>query len=1071
MATTQNTYTGNNSTTDYSFTFPYIKEADVKVSLDAVVKTQDTDYTFANATTISFGTAPGTGVAIRIFRDTDLENAVTTFFAGSAIRAEDLNDNTNQVLFSAQERKNRDADKTGDTFTGDIVVDDSNLVIQEGSDAVTITAPTLTANRTLSIPDTTGTIVTTGDNGTVTSTMITDGTIVNADINASAEIAVSKLANGSARQVLQTSANGNDVEFTDNVDLPGTLDVTGAVTFDGSVTAGTFTGNLTGNAGTSTTLQTARNIGGVSFDGSANIDLPGVTTAGNQDTSGNAATATALETARTIAGQSFDGTGNITIAPTDLTGVNADANEINQLDGIDLIPTSPTWTSTTEIPSNAQITDRIAELGGFEAIATEDDFPATAPPEGVVVSIGNANALSVNASGVGSGTRAGGSDAVVINGFPSEFNSTTLDNGIGLVVVATATAHTYDFHRVLAKNEDVRQLSSDMDDFKARYRVGGTTPSDGLCSLDGTGTGSRPCNGDLFYNTGSNTLLVYDARGNTTDTDEAVQQLFTEVQSVGEYFIIPATELADFADGSASTEVISNAPSNAEQIILSINGVIQEPNAGTAVPTDGFSLNGSTIQLAATPPNPSEVWGVIIGSTVNVNEPSANSVSTDKIQDDAVEYDKIQNIATANRVLGSTTAGGVVSEVQVQTDMIADDAVTYAKMQHTANANRVLGAASAGAIGETQVNEAMLNVTNAPTTGQFLQCNNVSGGTGDLTWADATTATPTLDTVTDEGASTTNDISVGGLGIGTTSPGADLHIQGSTVPELRLGRGGVPTSNQTLGQIHIGGFTSGTSYSSGIEIIGRATSGWNAGNCESNIMIRTCGLNSTSPRDTLSLSENGVISMTVNESDGDHFSINPAGLAQDGRSALLVAGSNGGTRVAIKRITGGNSNVSYLECRRSNNGISSISIDSAGTVRVSGTGDIDDGTSYGTVVGSQSSDQRLKNSITDYTGGLSLVNSLRPVNYKYNDTDQVHAGFIAQEVQSVIPEAVYDTGMKPDVYGEEDGRKVIIGQDADADNLLAMHYVEIIPALVNSIKELKAEVDTLKTKVAVLEAK
>jgi hypothetical protein len=272
--------------------------------------------------------------------------------------------------------------------------------------------------------------------------MITDGRIVNADINASAEIAVSKLANGTARQVLQTSANGNEVEFTDNVDLPGTLDVTGAVTFDGTVTAGTFTGNLTGNAGTSTTLQTARNIGGVSFDGSANIDLPGVTTAGNQNTSGNAATATALANARTIAGQSFDGTANITIAPTDLTSVTANATEINQLDGIDLIPSSPTWTSATEIPSNSQISDRIAELGGFEAIADEDSFPATAPPEGVVVSIGNASALSVNGSGVGAGTRAGGSDAVVINGFPTEFNSTTLDNGIGLLVVATSTAHT-----------------------------------------------------------------------------------------------------------------------------------------------------------------------------------------------------------------------------------------------------------------------------------------------------------------------------------------------------------------------------------------------------------------------------------------------------------------------------------------------------------------------------------------------------------------------------------------------------------------------------------------------------
>ena len=55
-------------------------------------------------------------------------------------------------------------------------------------------------------------------------------------------------------------------------------------------------------------MATARTIGGVSFDGTANINLPGVNTSGTQDTTGNAATATALETARNIAGQSFDGT-------------------------------------------------------------------------------------------------------------------------------------------------------------------------------------------------------------------------------------------------------------------------------------------------------------------------------------------------------------------------------------------------------------------------------------------------------------------------------------------------------------------------------------------------------------------------------------------------------------------------------------------------------------------------------------------------------------------------------------------------------------------------------------------
>ncbi|EFE5020335.1 phage tail protein, partial [Escherichia coli] len=78
-----------------------------------------------------------------------------------------------------------------------------------------------------------------------------------------------------------------------------------------SLSAVALSGSLTGNASTATKLQTARTIGGVSFDGSANIDLPGVNKAGNQSTTGNAATATKLQTVRTIGGVSFDGSANI----------------------------------------------------------------------------------------------------------------------------------------------------------------------------------------------------------------------------------------------------------------------------------------------------------------------------------------------------------------------------------------------------------------------------------------------------------------------------------------------------------------------------------------------------------------------------------------------------------------------------------------------------------------------------------------------------------------------------------------------------------------------------------------
>ena len=100
MATTQNTYTGNGSTTNYSFTFEYLKQSDVKVTLDTVATTA---FSFVNATTLGFNTAPANNVAIRIFRDTAIDNLSSTFFPGSAIKAEDLNNNFTQNLYVTQE--------------------------------------------------------------------------------------------------------------------------------------------------------------------------------------------------------------------------------------------------------------------------------------------------------------------------------------------------------------------------------------------------------------------------------------------------------------------------------------------------------------------------------------------------------------------------------------------------------------------------------------------------------------------------------------------------------------------------------------------------------------------------------------------------------------------------------------------------------------------------------------------------------------------------------------------------------------------------------------------------------
>ncbi len=113
------------------------------------------------------------------------------------------------------------------TIAGNLEIGSTGTLTFEGSTAndfeTTLAVTDPTADRTITLPDVSGTVVTTGDTGSVTSTMIADGTIVDADVSPTAEIAVSKLANGTANQVLVT--DGTDVSWSDDLTLAGDFTV------------------------------------------------------------------------------------------------------------------------------------------------------------------------------------------------------------------------------------------------------------------------------------------------------------------------------------------------------------------------------------------------------------------------------------------------------------------------------------------------------------------------------------------------------------------------------------------------------------------------------------------------------------------------------------------------------------------------------------------------------------------------------------------------------------------------------------------------------------------------------
>ena len=235
-------------------------------------------------------------------------------------------------------------------------------------------------------------------NGTVT---IGNGLNVTGGINGSLN------GNAATATKLQTVRTIGGVSFdgSANIDLPGVNKAGNQST--------------TGNAATATKLQTARTIGGVSFDGSANIDLPGVNKAGNQSTTGNAATATKLQTARTINGVKFDGSANITLTAANL-GLSDSSGYVGRLVNTQVFTSSGTYTPTPGTKRiRVTITGGGGGGGGCKAYSSSETFfGAGGGAGGTIISImtptQNSYPVTIGAGGAGgvsatNGTRGGNS--------------------------------------------------------------------------------------------------------------------------------------------------------------------------------------------------------------------------------------------------------------------------------------------------------------------------------------------------------------------------------------------------------------------------------------------------------------------------------------------------------------------------------------------------------------------------------------------------------------------------------------------------------------------------------------
>ena len=565
-------------------------------------------------------------------------------------------------------------------------------------------------------------------NNSVASGNIVNDTIQNTDINTGAAIEFTKLENLDSAKILVGNASNKATEVAMSGDA--TIDNAGAVTIaTGAVEHAMLANDVVDGDNIQDDAIASEHIADAAVQ---NDHIAAATIQGGKIATGaisatqlgtDSVTVAKIDNAQltTLSGMQ-SGTASVLADSTALTSTTA---ELNLLDGKSIVTTisSPT---DVQLPTAQAVEERIVDLvtdvGGFRPIANETSFPATNPDPGdnagTIVSVkALASNLTSNGSGVATiANGAGSGNTVTINGMA---NSDTIEAGKGILVETTSTLHTYTFHRETLAPADITAAQSAVTDFNGRYRI--------LASGTDISTVGSLDDGDLLWDSNVDKMKVYDATASS----------WKEVTSSGDYkylFLCPTGGTGTPTYGGASYDLREGSASGdaadvttAAQLIVSINGVIQKANTGTSAPSEGFAMvDGNSIIFGANIASTDSVFIVQIGSAISIPTPGDGTVSTAKIQNLAVDNDKIAN---------------------------------------------------------DTIKEAKLDVSNAPTNGQFLQAQ--SGEGGGLTWATVST-----DVVSDTTPQLGGNLDVQDKVITTdTGTNTDITIKPKGTGDLQVGPG------------------------------------------------------------------------------------------------------------------------------------------------------------------------------------------------------------------------------------------------------------------------------------------
>ena len=792
------THNGDNSTATFAISFSFLENTEVDVRVGGVLKTLGTHYNISGSSvTFTSGNIPPSGNGnIRFTRDTDISAKKVDFADGSVLTETDLDNNSDQILFAQQEVINDYVKRDGSqTITGNLVFE--GATDDDNETTLAITDPT--ADRTITVPDITGTLITTADTGTVSNQMIANDAVTNAKI-ADNQIDSEHYVDGSIDNVhlANDAVNGNKIA-DDSINsehyVDGSIDtqhiaadqITSSLIADNQINSEHYVDGsidrvhleadiidgtkLADNAVNTEHIQ----AGAVKVDEINNGEI----TAAKLNpsaviTSAEQATATANDT-------SF------------LTSAAAEAAFLRQ-DSSETIASGVTWSaSDTKVATTAAIDLRVIELvdnvGGFVPIANETSFPTENPDintsgtdkSGTIVSVQAASTNLTAQSGttltIANGRGTG--NAVIITGV-----SATIPQGFGFLVETTQTDHTYAFHRLVPKASEVSTVAAnavniaaaganvvDINNFVDLYQISTSAPTQRADS-------SSLQIGDLWFDSSSNkVLMIYD--GSSGDGFTAATPNASDLININ----IVAGQLTFQEDLGLITNAVSTGTGN--QTLNTVAGIASNVTtvAGIASAVSTVAADGTDIGIVAGKAAEIGRLGTadavadlaILGTTDVVAD--MNTLATTAIVSD---MDTLADISS-----NITTVAGIASNVTAVANDATDIGTVAAKATEIGRLGTADAVADMAILGTTDVVADMnlLATSDVVADMNLLATSDVIADMALLATTDVIAdmaLLATTDVIADMAILATNDVVADLAILATNDVVADLAILGTT---------------------------------------------------------------------------------------------------------------------------------------------------------------------------------------------------------------------------------------------------------------------------------------------------